>query len=274
MQVIVRPDLMAATELAARIIAKRVRAFPDTTLGLATGVTMERLYEKLVHMHRGENLDFSLIRTFNLDEYIGLPADSRHSYRHYMNHHLFNHINIDARNTFIPNGMASDLKAECARYEKRIKDVGGIDLQLLGIGKAGHIGFNEPLSALKSRTRDKSLTPMTIVQNSPLFDGPERMPRRALTMGIGTILEAKELLLLVTGRSKAEVLSNAVEGPITSMISASAIQLHEKCTVIADAAAAELLKGREYYDWIFHNEPEWGEFRISANSDLQTSEFR
>ncbi len=263
MQVIIRPNLEAATELAARIISKRISAFPDSTVGLATGVTMERLYSRLVQFHRQEKLDFSLVRTFNLDEYIGLPQESPYSYRYYMNHHLFNHVNIDIRNTFIPDGMAEDLKSECARYEKRIKDVGGIDLQLLGIGKAGHIGFNEPLSAIKSRTRDKSLTPMTIAQNSPLFGKPKDMPRRALTMGIGTILEAKELLLLVTGESKAEVLAKSVEGPITSMISATAIQLHEKCTVIIDESASKCLKAKDYYYWIFDNEPEWQEYQNS-----------
>lgn len=261
MQVIIRPTVETAIQLAARIIEKRLRQFPDTTLGLATGVTMERLYAILADYHRDKKLDFSLVRTFNLDEYIGLPATDECSYRYYMNQHLFSRVNIDLRNTHLPDGMAPDLKLECEKYERRIRAVGGIDLQLLGIGKAGHIGFNEPLSALKSRTRDKSLTPMTIAQNSPLFKKPEDMPRRALTMGIGTILEARELLLLVTGKSKAEVLAKAVEGPITSMISATAIQLHEKCTVIVDEAAANHLQAKDYYHWIFESEPEWEEYR-------------
>ncbi len=261
MQVVISPTKEDATELAAKIIADRIRNFPDSTLGLATGVTMERLYDVLVRMHKQEGLDFSLVRTFNLDEYIGLLPENKHSYRYYMNERLFKRINIDIRNTFLPNGMAQDLKLECQKYEKKIKDVGGIDLQLLGIGKAGHIGFNEPLSALRSRTRDKSLTPVTIAQNSPLFDKPEDMPKRALTMGIGTILEAKQLLMLVTGRSKAEILSKAVEGPITSMISASAIQLHEHCVVVVDEDAAECLQGKDYYHWIFQNEPEWEKYR-------------
>ncbi len=261
MQVIIRPTAEAAIQLAARIIEKRIRQFPDTTLGLATGVTMERLYAILTDCHKNNGLDFSLVKTFNLDEYIGLSSTDECSYRYYMNQHLFNKVNIDLRNTHLPDGMASDLKIECEKYERKIKTVGGIDLQLLGIGKAGHIGFNEPLSALRSRTRDKSLTPMTIAQNSPLFKRSEDMPRRALTMGIGTILEARELLLIVTGKSKAEVLAKAVEGPITSMISASAIQLHERCTVIVDEAAAERLQAKDYYYWIFESEPEWEEYR-------------
>lgn len=261
MQIIIRPSSEKAIELAAKLIAKKVQEKPDAVLGLATGVTMEKLYAELARMHREEKLDFSLIKTFNLDEYIGLTPENPHSYRYYMNKRFFYNINIDIRNTFVLNGMAKDLKEECARYEKKIRELGGIDLQILGIGKDGHIGFNEPLSALRSRTRDKSLTPVTIAQNAPLFDKPEDMPRRALTMGIGTILEARELLMLVTGESKAEILAKAVEGPITSMISATAIQLHEKCTVIVDEAAARFLQGRDYYDWIFQNEPEWAPFR-------------
>jgi len=263
MQVIIRPTREDASRLAARLIAKALRAKPSLVLGLATGRTMERLYALLVAMHRDEGLDFSLCRTFNLDEYIGLPPTHENSYRYYMNDHLFRHINIDPRNTHLPDGMAADLGAACRRYEEEIAEAGGIDLQLLGIGRAGHIGFNEPLSALRSRTRDKSLTPVTIAENSTLFKDPTMMPRRALTMGVGTILECKRLLVLVTGESKAAVLARAVEGPITSMISASAIQLHPNCTVIVDEDAAKDLQEKDYYRWIFENEPEWGEFRES-----------
>ncbi len=257
MEVIVRPTKPDASWLTARLIAAEVRARPHTVLGLATGRTMERVYAKLVQLHREEGLDFSLVRTFNLDEYIGLPPDDVNSYRYYMNHHLFDHINIDKRNTFLPDGMAADVQVECLRYESVIRGVGGIDLQLLGIGRAGHIGFNEPLSALQSRTRAKALTPLTIAENSGEFTDPSRMPRRAITMGVGTILEAKRLLVLVTGETKAEILAKAVEGPITSMVSATAIQLHQNVQVIASDSAAALLSGREYYDWIFANEPEW-----------------
>lgn len=261
MEVIIRPDAIAACELAAQLLAQQVRKQPDSVLGLATGRTMEMLYSRIVAMYRDEDLDFSLVRTFNLDEYIGLPEDHPGSYRRYMNRWLFGKINIDLRNTFLPKGMAQDLQAECAAYEQHIKRVGGIDLQLLGIGATGHIGFNEPLSALSSRTRDKSLTPETITQNAPLFERPEEMPRRAITMGIGTILEARRLVLVATGESKAEILAKAVEGPITSMVSASALQLHSSCIVIIDEAAATKLQGREYYRWIFANEPDWQPYR-------------
>jgi len=261
MQVIIRPTKDSACDLAAAIIEKRMRQYADSVIGFATGRTMELLYSKLVKKHKEENLDFSLIRSYNLDEYIGIPPEHPGSYRHYMNEHLFDKVNIDNRNTHLPLGMSEDLCKECEMYEHSIRVNGGIDLQILGLGKAGHIGFNEPLSALKSRTRDKSLTPETIKQNQGLFDSPEKMPKRAITMGVGTILEAKRILFLVTGKSKADMLAKAVEGPITSMISASALQLHEDCTVVIDEDAASNLKGKIYYNWIFENEPEWEDYR-------------
>jgi glucosamine-6-phosphate deaminase len=262
MEVIIRPDAEQAADLAARLIAARLRAKPDLVLGLATGRTMERVYDRLVAMGEKDGLDFSRCRTFNLDEYIGVPAEDEHSYRYYMNHHLFSRVNINLANTHVPDGSAADLRAECVRYEQRIREAGGIDVQLLGIGEAGHIGFNEPLSALMSRTREKALTPVTRQQNAAMFGGdPDKVPPRALTMGVGTILDARELLLLATGAAKASILARAVEGPITAMISASAMQLHANCKVIVDEQAARELKGREYYDWIFQNEPEWQEFR-------------
>jgi glucosamine-6-phosphate deaminase len=260
-EVIIQPNEEAAAALVARIVAREVRANPHHVLGLATGRTMERVYRRLVRLHEDEHLDFSLCTTFNLDEYVGLLQTDPNSYRHYMDHHLFKHVNVDPRNTHLPNGMAEDLDAECRRYEAAIKRFGGIDLQLLGIGKAGHIGFNEPLSALRSRTRVKALTPTTLKQNAPMFGGEANMPRRAITMGVGTILESRRCLLLATGASKADVVAKAVEGPITSMISATALQLHEHCTVIVDEDAAAKLEEKEYYRWIFANEPEWEDYR-------------
>jgi glucosamine-6-phosphate deaminase len=268
MEVIVQPDAERAALLTAMLMAKQLRDVPGAVFGLATGRTMERVYAQLVRMHRNEGLDFTRCRTFNLDEYIGIPASSGNSYRHYMNEHLFRHVNIAPANTHLPDGMAADVKSACREYERRIRDCGGIDLQLLGIGVSGHIGFNEPLSALRSRTRDKALTPETLRQNAPMFGGDvARMPRRAITMGVGTILEARKALVLVTGPEKAEIVARAVEGPITSMISATAIQLHEDCCVIVDEAAAARLKAHEYYRWIFENEPEWAEFRERLQPD-------
>lgn len=261
MEVIIQPNKEAAAALVARIIAHDLRANPHLVLGLATGATMERVYRQLVALHEHEHLDFSLCSTFNLDEYVGLFPSDPNSYRHYMDEHLFRRVNIDPRNTHLPNGMAADLEAECRHYEALIQRFGGIDLQLVGIGKAGHIGFNEPLSALRSRTRVKALTPTTLQQNAPLFGGEDKIPRRAITMGVGTIIEARRCLLLATGNSKAAVLAKAVEGPITSMVTASALQLHPRCTVVVDEEAAADLSEQEYYRWIFANEPEWQEYR-------------
>src|SRR5436309_5031156 len=261
MEVIIQPTSDAAATLVARIVAKELRGNPHLVLGLATGKTMERVYRQLVRMHQAEKLDFSLCRTFNLDEYVGLFPSDPNSYRHYMDHHLFRQVNVDPRNTHLPNGLAKDLDSECRKYEALIKRFNGIDLQLLGIGKAGHIGFNEPLSALQSRTRVKALTPATMEQNAVFFGSPDRVPRRAITMGVGTILESRRCLLLATGESKAEVIAQAVEGAITSMISATTLQLHPRCTVVVDEAAASQLKEKDYYRWIFDNEPEWEEYR-------------
>ncbi|NMC63205.1 MAG: glucosamine-6-phosphate deaminase, partial [SAR324 cluster bacterium] len=229
--------------------------------GLATGRTMESVYDLLAKMHKNEGLDFSGCQTFNLDEYIGVPPDDEHSYRYYMNKHLFSRVNIKIENTHLPNGMAIDLKAECRAYEDCINRLGGIDVQLLGIGEDGHIGFNEPLSSLRSRTRDKALTPETRRQNCAMFGGnPDNVPARALTMGVGTILDARRVFLLATGEKKADILAKAVEGPITSMISTSALQLHPACTIICDESAASKLQCKDYYYWIFENEPEWKDY--------------
>jgi len=212
-------------------------------------------------MHREEKLDFSQCHTFNLDEYVGLSAENVHSYRHYMNRLLFSRVNINPANTHLPDGMADDLEIECEKYEQHIVQCGGISLQLLGIGHDGHIGFNEPLSAFRSRTRVKALSPMTRARNAALFPQPEDVPHRAITMGIRTILDARRCVMLATGAEKAEIVAAAVEGPMTAMISATALQLHPRCVVVLDEAAAAQLRQKDYYRWIFENEPEWEPFR-------------
>ncbi len=261
MEILIRPTADHAARLAARLVAERLRAKPDLVLGCATGRTMERIYAELVRAHRDEGLSFAGCHTFNLDEYVGLAPDDPRSYHVYMKAHLFGHVDIGPHNTSLPDGTAADLGAEARRYEAKIAASGGIDLQLLGLGETGHIGFNEPLSSLRSRTREKALTPTTRRQNAAFFGGPERVPERALTMGVGTILDALEVVLVVTGGAKAAVLACATEGPITAMISATALQLHPNCKVIADEAAAEQLAGHDYYRWLFENEPEWGLYR-------------
>ena len=224
---------------------------------------MENVYHKLADMNKKGEIDFSLCKTFNLDEYVGLPAEDRNSYRYYMNFHLFDRINIDKRNTHLEDGMAADLEAECARYEEMMEEAGGVDLQLLGIGLSGHIGFNEPLSPFSSRTRAVNLTPVTMAQNGPYFDPAkgEKMPNRALTMGVGTVLDAKKLLMLVTGKRKADIIAKALEGPMTSMVSGSAIQLHDDCVVIVDEEAAAKLTLKDYYRSAFENDPKWAPYR-------------
>ncbi len=245
MEIIVQSTTVDAVELAAQIIAREVQANPHPVLGLATGRTMEAVYARLVEMYRAERLDFSRCCTFNLDEYVGLSGNDKHSYRHYMNRLFFNQVNIDVRNTHLPDGAAADLEAECKNYERLIKESGGIDLQLLGIGQTGHIGFNEPLSPADSRTRVVTLAAETIRQNAPLFGGADKMPRRAITMGVGTILDSKKCLLLATGEAKARIVSQTIEGPITTGIPATALQSHPNCTIVLDeAAASALTKGR------------------------------
>lgn len=257
MEVIIQKDAHTAALLTAQLIAKQLKTKPDSVLGLATGRTMERVYQILVDFYKNNELDFSRCRTFNLDEYVGLSSKNNFSYRSYMNRNLFEKVNIKLSQTHIPNGKAKDLDFECEQYDYQITKYGGIDLQLLGLGQTGHIGFNEPLSAIRSQTRVKALTPETIEQNSSLFKNSKQVPRRAITMGVGTILESKRCIMLVNGFKKANTLKKAVEGPITSMVTASALQLHPKCTVIVDEDAAELLEGKKYYRWIFENEPEW-----------------
>jgi glucosamine-6-phosphate deaminase len=257
MEVVILPDAAAATDFVARVIARDLRRNPRLTMGLATGRTMESVYARLVELHKEEALNFSACHTFNLDEYVGLAGSDANSYRHYMNQHLFKHVNIKLASTHLPNGQAADFKNECAAYEAKITQCGGIDLQLLGIGNNGHLGFNEPLSPFNSRTCVKVLSPATIAQNAPLFASPDQMPRRALTMGVGTITDARRCLLLATGAGKAKIVAQAIEGPVTSMISATALQWHPDCTIVLDETAAAGLKEKEYYRWIFANQPEW-----------------
>ena len=260
-EVIICPTPQVAGTLVAELIANTIRSKPVATIGLSTGRTPELVYEKLVALHRAQRLDFSRVTTFNLDEYIGIPASHPQSYRSTMKRSLFDHINIRPDHTHLPDGMAKDLDVECSRYEQAILSAGGIDLQLVGIGLNGHLAFNEPLSSLSSRTRTKSLTPQTRAQNADFFGGVEKVPSRAITMGVGTILESRWCVLLATGESKAQILSKAVEGPINSVVTASALQLHQRCTVVCDEAAAARLEHKEYYRWIFANEPEWESYR-------------
>jgi glucosamine-6-phosphate deaminase len=247
LDVIITKDAAEMCQTAAQMIADLVRAKPDCVLGLATGSTPIPMYKELIRMHREEGLDFSRVTTFNLDEYYPIKPTHNQSYRYFMNHQLFDHINIRNEATHVPDGQTQDLEGDCARYEDMIREAGGIDIQVLGIGSNGHIGFNEPGSAVYSRTRLVVLTERTIQDNSRFFDSLEEVPRFALTMGIGTILDARRSILLANGTHKTEAVARLVEGPITSMCPASALQLQNRATVIVDTDAGAKLTRKDYY---------------------------
>lgn len=253
MEIIIQPTAEAATKIAARLMGRLISEKPAAVLGLATGGTMENLYRELVAL----KLDWSKLTTFNLDEYIGLPRTHPQSYHHFMADNLFRHTNVTAASVNIPDGLAKDIPAACEAYEREIYSAGGIDLQLLGIGTDGHIGFNEPTSSLASRTRIKTLTPQTRKDNARFFGSEAEVPHHVITMGIGTILETRHCVMLAFGKKKARAIAAAVEGPITSMNPASALQMHPKVTVFLDEAAASELKMQEYYRWVFAKKPEW-----------------
>ena len=261
MEVLIRPTAADAVRLAARMIAETVRSKPACNLGLATGGTMEAVYADLVEMNRRGEVDFSQVTSFNLDEYVGLGPDHPNSYRHYMDFHLFDRVNIDKRRTHLPDGLAKDEAAETAAYEEAIRAAGGIDLQLLGIGCDGHIAFNEPGCSLAGRTHVQLLTPATYEQNSGYFNPPESMPMRAFTLGVGTIMEARRTVLLITGKRKAEIAVRAIEGPVTAMVTASALQFHPDAVAILDEEAAALLGQKEYYRGVFEKDPRWALYR-------------
>jgi len=229
------------SKAAARVVAKALNSKPDAVLGLATGSTPLGLYRELIRMHKDEGLDFSQVTTFNLDEYVGLRGDHPQSYHYFMHENLFKHVNIARPNIYIPSGTTDNYEAFCKWYEQRIVECGGIDLQVLGIGGNGHIGFNEPGSSLGSLTRIKTLTKGTRKANARFFKSMRDVPKYAVTMGIGTILKARKVVLLATGESKAQAVVDSLEGPVSSMCPASALQLHRFATYVIDQAAASKL---------------------------------
>ncbi|QXT39498.1 glucosamine-6-phosphate deaminase [Gymnodinialimonas ceratoperidinii] len=247
MKVLILPSKEAAILRAADIVAAQVRARSDCTLGLATGGTMLPLYAELAKRHQAGEFSMTGVTSFNLDEYVGLAADHPGSYHRYMAEALFDLTDMPIMRAHLPRGDAIDPKAEAMDYEARIAKAGGIDLQLLGIGQNGHIGFNEPTSSLGSRTRIKTLTDSTLEANRRYFDTDEEVPKYAITMGIATILEARACLLLALGESKAEAAAAMIEGPVSAMCPASALQMHAQTTVILDEAAASRLKLTDYY---------------------------
>jgi glucosamine-6-phosphate deaminase len=249
MLVIVTENYDAMSREAARLVADRLRKKPNLVLGLATGSTPLGLYKELIRMQKDDGLDFSKVTTFNLDEYVGLPPSHNQSFYYFMQENLFKHINLDPRHIHVPQGMAKDVDQFCRWYERRIEECGGLDLQILGIGANGHIAFNEPGSSLGSRTRIKTLTGTTRLDNARFFERHEEVPRYAITMGVGTIMDAKELLLLANDTGKADAVRAAVEGPITAMCPASIIQMHMLAFVFLDKEAASKLTGLYNDTW-------------------------
>ena len=247
MRVVIEQDYDGMSRAAAQLIADLVRSKPNCILGLATGSTPEGMYTELAKMSR-EGLDFSGVTTFNLDEYYGLGPDHDQSYRYFMEDKFFTQLQMRPSITNVPDGQAACVETHCREYEQAIVDAGGLDIQVLGIGGDGHVAFNEPGSSLGSRTRMVALTEETIDDNSRFFESAADVPRFALTMGVGTILEARQCLLMASSAKKATVVAKAIEGPITSMITASALQLHPNTIAFLDNDAASALSQREYYE--------------------------
>jgi len=255
MEIIIKETYEEMCKVAAQTVARTLNSKPNAVLGLPTGSTPEGLYKELIRMHKDEGLDFSQVTTFNLDEYVGLPQNHDQSYHYFMRERLFKHLNIPPQNIYIPSGTTDNYEAFCQWYEQRIVECGGIDLQVLGIGTDGHIGFNEPTSSLGSRTRIKTLSEQTIEDNARFFKRPEDVPVYAITMGVGTILEAGKIILLANGDQKAQAVADAIEGPVTCICTASALQLHRDTTFFLDREATGLLKMIEYYEWIQAKRP-------------------
>jgi len=257
MEIIIQPDSRKASLIAARIVARVVREKTRPVLGFATGNSPLQVYKDLIRMHREEGLDFSRVTTFNLDEYVGLASDHPSSFLAFMEQHLFGHVNIPEENVHIPDGMTKDIPAFCRRYEEDIKAAGGIDVQILGIGTDGHVGFNEPSSSLASRTRIKTLTDQTRKDNAVFFGGEENVPFHCITMGVGTIMDSRMCLLLAFGKKKARAIAATCEGPITTMVPGSVLQMHPHAIIIIDKDAASELKKVDYYEWVYSHKPDW-----------------
>ncbi len=248
MEIIICKDKTQADALAADYIASAVSKNPKIVLGLATGSTPLGVYGNLIEKNKRGEISFAQASSFNLDEYCGLPATDENSYAYFMRDNLFNHIDIDINNTHIPNGMAADFKEACESYERSIKEAGGVEIQILGIGGDGHIAFNEPSCSLTSRTRREALTRQTIEDNARFFGGDlNAVPKSALTMGIGTIMESRNIVLLAYGENKADAVAAMVEGGISAMCPASILQMHNSVKVFLDEAAASKLKLADYY---------------------------
>lgn len=254
MEIIIKDTYEQVSCAAADVVAATLHTKPNAVLGLATGSTPLGLYKELIRMHQEGTLDFAQVTSFNLDEYVGLSRRHPQSYHRFMHEHLFAHVNIPEPNRHVPSGTSDNYREYCQWYEARIEQCGGIDLQVLGIGGDGHIAFNEPGSSLGSRTRIKTLAKQTLEDNARFFESADDVPRYAITMGVGTILESRRIVLIANGENKADAVADAIEGPVTSMCTASALQMHRDTIVILDRGAASKLKMIDYYEWIQANQ--------------------
>ncbi len=238
-------DYQDISERAAQIIASEILMKPDMVLGLATGSSPIGIYEQLVQWNKEGKVDFSKVTTVNLDEYKGLSPENNQSYRYFMNEHLFNHINIDKEKTHVPNGLEPDSEKACREYDELLKELGGIDVQVLGIGANGHIGFNEPDEEFCGGTHCVQLTESTIMANARFFDSPKEVPTEAYSMGIRDIMWARRIVLIAPGEQKAQALYDTVCGPVTPRVPGSILQLHKQVAVFADEAALALIKRKQ-----------------------------
>lgn len=257
MEVIVLPTADTVADHAAAIIAQVVRRKPDAVLGVATGSSPLGSYERLADAAARGELDFSRASAFALDEYVGLPASHPESYHSVIRRTVTEPLGMDPARVHVPDGEAADVEAACEAYEAAIVRAGGVDVQLLGIGANGHIGFNEPTSSFASRTRIKTLTPQTRADNARFFGSLDEVPTHCITQGLGTIMDARRLVLVAQGEAKAEAVAAAVEGPLAAVCPASVLQLHRYATVIVDEAAASRLRLAEYYRYSFAGKPDW-----------------
>jgi len=245
-KLIIARDYEEMSKKAAQIIAEEIKKKPNLVLGLATGGTPVGTYRELVKMYKNGEVDFSRVITFNLDEYLGLSPDDERSYHYYMYSNFFNHVNVKPENIHIPNGVAEDIDEECRRYDEAIEKAGGIDLQLLGIGVNGHIGFNEPGDELLTATHVTNLAPDTIKANARFFESIDEVPKKAITVGLGTIMKAKKIILLASGREKAKIMAELLdEDAVSTKVPASFLLLHRDVTIIMDEEAAEVYRGKK-----------------------------
>lgn len=240
MKIVVVDNYDEMSKVAAEELASVINNKPEAVLGLATGGTPVGMYKELIKMYNEKKLDFSKVTSVNLDEYVGLSGDHDQSYRYFMNTNIFNHVNIRKDHTFVPNGLAEDMKEECSNYDKRIEELGGIDAQILGIGNNGHIGFNEPSDELSLGTNLTDLQESTIEANARYFASKEEVPTQALTMGLGAIMKAKKIIILASGEAKAEIIDKVINGKITTQIPATMLHMHSNVILIVDKEAAKL----------------------------------